>query len=317
MPRILVIHNPTAGRRRAKTLGKFLSLLEDRMGPVRVEATAYRGHARDIARDAVDVDIIVAAGGDGTVNEVVDGLCARGRGARVRGAGDVEPQESGAALPTVAFLPLGTVNVLALELELPRDPARAVAMIERGNVLRVRPGVANGRRFLLMASVGLDARAVAAVTPTLKRWFGKFAYVLGAISAMRAPPPSYQVNVDGVRCEGRMVIVARAQCYAGPFHLTPGGGLRTSELSVVIFKSHGFIAALGYGVALARGCLHRLQDIEIMTGAKIEITGPVYDLKDEPKGELRDEPVQIDGDIAKKLPLSITLDDRTVRFLTP
>ena len=301
MPRILVIHNPTAGRRRARILQRFLRLLaENRGNDIHVEATTHQGHGREIARAADAIDIIVAVGGDGTVNEVVEGLCAR---------------PPGALFPAIAFLPVGTVNVLALELGLPRDPARAVAVIEQGNVLRVRPGIANDRRFLLMASVGLDARAVAAVTAPLKRRFGKLAYLLGAITALKAPPPSFEVRANGAVHEGRMVIAARARCYAGPFKLTPGGGLHTADVTVVIFKSYGILAALRYALAVAMGRLHRLDDVEFLTIsdiqtantqiASIQIDGPEND------------PVQIDGDIATALPLRIALEDREVSILIP
>ncbi|MGY8959846.1 MAG: diacylglycerol/lipid kinase family protein [Alphaproteobacteria bacterium] len=301
MPRILVIHNPTAGRRRARIFQTFLRLLtESGAHEIRVEATMHPGHGREIASVATDVDIIVAVGGDGTVNEIVEGLCAR---------------PPGVAFPAIAFLPMGTVNVLALELGLPRDPARAVDIIEQGAVLRMRPGIANDRRFLLMASVGLDARAVAAVTAPMKRRFGKLAYLLGAVTAMKAPPPFFRVEMNGGLHEGRMVIATRGRCYAGPFKLTPGGGLRTSELNVVIFKSHGILAALRYGLAVAMGRLHRLSDVEILTladiqGADIQITniqinGPEND------------PVQIDGDTGTAVPLSIALADREVSILVP
>jgi diacylglycerol kinase family enzyme len=179
----------------------------------------------------------------------------------------------------------------------------------------MRPGIANDRRFLLMASVGLDARAVAAVTAPMKRRFGKLAYLLGAVTAMKAPPPFFRVEMNGGLHEGRMVIATRGRCYAGPFKLTPGGGLRTSELNVVIFKSHGILAALRYGLAVAMGRLHRLSDVEILTladiqGADIQITsiqinGPEND------------PVQIDGDTGTAVPLSIALADREVSILVP
>ncbi|MEK9724099.1 MAG: diacylglycerol kinase family protein [Rhodospirillaceae bacterium] len=155
--RIRVIHNPVAGRRRRHRLRQLLKMLAASGHSVRARPTAHADDARDIAREVQDVDLIVAAGGDGTVNEIVDGLTADDRQGPV---------------PAVAFLPLGTANVLAWALNLPHRPAALMRMIEQGRTVAVRPGIANDRRFILMASAGLDARAVAAVKTTVKRVLG-------------------------------------------------------------------------------------------------------------------------------------------------
>lgn len=285
---ILVIHNPVAGRRWRGRVDRLFELLAERGFETHVELTAKPGDAREAARIADGIDVIVAAGGDGTVNEVVDGLSAR-------------PADQ--SRPSVAFLPLGTANVLAWELGLPRDPEGVVGLIEAGTAVAVRPGIANGRRFVLMASVGLDARTVSAVKPSVKRALGGGAYVLAAITALGMPAPLYAVTVDSRAFEARTVIVTRARRYGGPFALSPDGGLRTDAIRVVMMRGYGWGAALRYGIALALGRLHRLTDVEMVDGRDIRVTGPDGD------------PVQIDGDVAARLPLVVGLDGRTVSFL--
>jgi len=152
--RVLLIHNPVAGTRRRRRLRKLLRHLERAGHQVRIRITKKRSDAREHARLAEGFDVIVAAGGDGTVNEVVDGLM-------------VKPADE--PLPKVAFLALGTANVLAWELKLPSRPAALARLIEAGNTVAMHPGIVNSRRFILMASAGLDARAVAAVKSLVKR----------------------------------------------------------------------------------------------------------------------------------------------------
>ena len=221
--RVLVIHNPVAGRRKRKRLREFLRILDERGHRTRICLTKKPGDACDVARTTFDVDVIVCAGGDGTVNEVVNGLVAR-------------PERL--PLPTLAFLPLGTANVLAWELDLPaRKAKKMVKQIENNRVLTVRPGVANGQRFFLMASVGLDARAVAAVRPGTKRLFGGGAYVMAAVKALAQPSPSYTVTVDGKSYQAATVIVARAKHYGGPFVLTPDAGIERNSLTILMIIS--------------------------------------------------------------------------------
>jgi diacylglycerol kinase (ATP) len=253
-----------------------------------VRITRAAGDAREHARTADGVDVIVAAGGDGTMSEVVDGLMAK-------------PADE--PLPSVAFLALGTANVLAWELDLPRRPGALVRLIESGATLDVRPGIANARRFLLMASAGLDARAVAAVKTLVKRWFGAAAYVLAAAHVISQPPPRLTVEVDGRPMEASLVIVARSRRYGGPFSLTPDAGITKPTFQVVLLHRHGFGPALAYGLALARGRLHERADVSVVAARAVHVLAD------------GDEPLQVDGDAAGALPLVATLDDRTVRLV--
>lgn len=288
--RILVIHNPIAGRRRKKLLQELVDLLEGGGHQVTVMLTTQQGDACDIAATVADMDIILVAGGDGTVNEVVNGLCRN---------------DQQGPLPTIGFLPLGTANVLVHELGLPHTPKGLFVMLERGNQIRAYPGIANDHRFFLMVSAGLDARAVAGVTSKLKRKIGGGAYVIAAIKALFASPPLFQVNVDGQEHTARTVVISRARYYGGPFVLAPDGGLNTRSLHVILLKSYGFLSALKYGYGLLTGRLRKIKDVEYMTGMEVSVT------------QMTGEPVQIDGDIVTNLPLQVRMESRSIFFLVP
>jgi diacylglycerol kinase family enzyme len=200
---------------------------------------------------------------------------------------------------------MGTANVLAWELGLPRRPDAFVAMLEQDARLAATPAIVNGRPFLLMASAGIDARAVAALDGDTKRLVGGTAYVLAAVKALGQPPPRYTVTVDGRALEAGTVIVTRARRYGGPFVLAPEAGLAEPALHVVAMRGYGWWPSLRYGVALALGRLVNLDDVTAVRGQRVDIHGPVSD------------PVQIDGDVATTLPASISLAGRTVALVVP
>src|SRR5271163_2135811 len=157
---ILVIFNPAAGRGRslAKRLSRVVAELEHQGFTVTVLTTQAPGDAERLAREAdLAFDLIVAAGGDGTVNEVANGIFAASR--------------------PLAVLPLGTGNVLANEIGLPRDPRRLARVIADGTPQPIWPGRAGDRLFLAMTGVGFDAEVLGALNPRLRRRIGKLGYI--------------------------------------------------------------------------------------------------------------------------------------------
>src|SRR3546814_9912518 len=141
---------------------------------------------------------LVAAGGDGTINGVVNGL-------------------AGGGVP-LALLPLGTANVLAAEIGLEESPAGIVRAILRGPAVPIHLGDVNGRHFTLMAGIGLDADVVAAVNPRLKRATGKFAYAVATLQRwLRYRRHRFRIEIDGVPHEAAAAVVANGRYYAGRF----------------------------------------------------------------------------------------------------
>jgi YegS/Rv2252/BmrU family lipid kinase len=282
--RLLVIHNPTAGGwRRKPRFARALAELKRQGCRVEIFRTEARGDAERLARSVRpgEFDLVVAAGGDGTINEVVNGLV-----------------HSGAPL---GIIPLGTANVFASEIGLPAGMRSAAAFIARAPIAAVHVGNANGRCFSLMAGVGFDALVVAGIDGRLKRLCGKCAYVTESfwrMVAWRARP--YRVTVDGERHTASSVIIAKGRYYAGRYMVAPTARLAAPTFQVVLFKRSGRLAVMRYGLALLRDIIPRLPDVTIREGRVVEIEGPL------------DEPVQGDGDIIAALPLRITISERTL-----
>lgn len=290
--RMLILFNPAAGARRRRTLLVALDLLRGLGMRPDVADTARRGHATELARQAAaaGVGVVVAAGGDGTIAEVAAGLAG-----------------SDSAL---GVLPLGTANVLALELGLPRAPDRAAAVLAMGRTALLHPGLArypDGGEllFVQMLGAGFDAAVVHRLPPRLKRVLGKGAYVLQTLREM----PRYRFPPIGVRLDGRAetaasVIVTKGRLYAGRFLLAPGADPRQEGFHVALFRDSGALAALRYAAALPLGLLPRLPGVELVRAREVALDGAGI-------------PAQADGDAAGHLPATIGPAPRPMRIVVP
>jgi diacylglycerol kinase (ATP) len=296
---LLLIVNPTAGRRRRGLVDAVAARVRQEGWSVDVVETKAAGDARRLAEtcDARRYDVIAVAGGDGTINEVINGLAGRNDDT-----------------PAIGIVPLGTANVLAHELGLGFSAAAVARTMVAGRPLLVQPGEAvNGagaRCFSLMAGAGFDAKVVAGVSAPLKRRLGRAAYVWRSlVEARRYRPVRYDVEIDGVRHEASSVIVTRSRHYAGPYVVAPKAALGEPMLHVCLFERWGRSHTFRYGLALLLGRLPRMAGYRVVTGRAVRVSV----LSD--AGELREQPVQIDGDNALTLPVSIGLSAGAVRLL--
>jgi diacylglycerol kinase (ATP) len=298
---VLLIRNPTAGRRRQGLVDAVVRQLEAEGWAVEMVDTTAAGDARRLA-ESHEVDryaVIAVAGGDGTINEVVNGLATRGE-----------------SVPPLAIVPLGTANVLAHELGLAASATAVARTIMSGRAVLVHPGQASGegdpRCFSLMAGAGFDAKVVAGVSAPLKRRFGKAAYVWRSlIETRRYRPVRYAVEIDGAHYETASVIVTRSRHYAGPYVVAPKAALSEPLLHVCLFERWGRRQTLRFGLALLLGRLPHTGGYRVITGRHIKVSVQCD------AGELRRQPVQIDGDDALTLPVSIGLASAAVRLLQP
>ena len=294
----LIVHNPVAGRRRRGLVPAIAHHLAAAGWTVEIVDTQAAGDARRIVStcDAARYSVIAVAGGDGTVNEAVNGLIIRGD----------------AGVP-IAIVPLGTANVLARELGLAFSADGIAATIMTGRALAMQPGIAiadgPARHFSLMAGAGFDAQVVAGVTASLKRRWGKLAYVWrSVIEALRYRPVRYLVEIDGAHHVVASVIVTRARFYAGSYIVAPEATLAVATLHVCLFERWGRLEPLRFGLALLMGWLPRMSGYRVVTGNEVRISVDPCAIR---------EPVQIDGDDALSLPVSIGLAPVSVRVLQP
>jgi len=179
---------------------------------IEVRVTLEKRDARRFVAEAGEVDLLIAAGGDGTVNEMVHGLMDLSRVAR----------------PVLGVVPLGTANDFAIGCGLPRDPEEALTLCMEGKEVPVDVGKANEHWFLNAASIGFGAEITATTPPELKNLLGPAAYaVMGAILAM---------NVHHYR--GTLTMPDREITGAGPMAIVgngrqAGGGVQVAPRALI------------------------------------------------------------------------------------
>jgi diacylglycerol kinase (ATP) len=217
-----IIINPLAGQaEHIAEVHRARALWEAHGWTVDWCATQYAGHAVALAREAAasGCDLVVAAGGDGTVNEVVNGVA----GTRT----------------ALAALPFGTGNVWVRELKLPLRPEAAAAALLDGASYALDLGLAGERYFLLMAGVGFDASVTRSTRPELKRRFGILAYLIQALTIARdVRGTRARIVLDGRPIKGHvlMVVIGNSRLYGGFLQITHHANLTDGLLDVAVIK---------------------------------------------------------------------------------
>ena len=224
--RICVIFNPAARGNKARHFRRQLDAIGSQCA---LKATTAPGDARRLAAEAVGegFDLVVAAGGDGTVNETLNGL------------GEAP---DGFEKTRLGVLPLGTVNVFARELALPLRIEQAWEVLQRGRETRIdlprvefsENGVRRQRYFVQLAGAGWDARAIELVDWSHKKKIGPLAYVIAGLKALRERQPKITVSAGGQSVTGEFVLVGNGRFYGGPVSAFPQADLRDGILDICI-----------------------------------------------------------------------------------
>lgn len=224
--RATIIYNLMSGRpaRRAEEVRRMTGLLDARGIAVDSRATAGPDDATRLAREAVagGVDVIVSYGGDGTLNEIIQGMVG-----------------SRAAL---AVWPGGTANVAARDLGIPFDVNRLADVIAKGKTKRIALGLASAsdqqsskRYFFMMAGIGLDAAIARGVNKKLKRSTGEFAYwVAGFKHMFTGEAQPFVIEVDGKPYESAFALIGNGKGYGGGICITPHAALEEPWFEVYI-----------------------------------------------------------------------------------
>lgn len=281
-----MILNPTARGERARRLQASL----EKMTHSAVWRTTSRcGEAEALARSAVreGFKTIVAAGGDGTVNEVVNGIAGT----------DV----------SLGLLPLGTMNVFATELGLPTgDLARCWTIIQEANARYVDLPRANGKHFVQLAGVGLDAQVVKETSRTFKRSFGPLSYVVSAAQIAARTPPRLRIESENaVTEEGSFVLVGNGRLYGGPFPFFKQAVIDDGLLDVLVFKRLNYIEIVRY-----------MQDVIFSS----QITSPEVEYFQTKSLRVSSEgavPVEVDGELIGNCPVRFDVCAQGLRVFAP
>jgi YegS/Rv2252/BmrU family lipid kinase len=283
----VVILNPAAGS--PESFRNWQERVESIASGCPIRVTSHAGEAEALARRAVEEGFarIVAAGGDGTVNQVANGLAG-----------------NNAAL---GLLPMGTVNVFAMELGLPSHSLELCWNIIQGdNVRLVDLPSANGRFFVQLAGVGLDAQVVKETSLSFKRSFGPLSYLISAAQiAARQPPKLYIESESGSVGEGSLVLIGNGRLYGGPFPFFKRAVIDDGLFDVVVFKRLGYLEIIKYLQDVIFSSDIRAPEIEYFQTSRLRITSE------------QDVPLELDGELAGNCPVDFQIQQKALRVLAP
>ncbi len=300
----LLIHNPNAGNGgvgRRGLLDKARHIFASRGIDADLAETTGPGHATEIAARAAEENrgLVIACGGDGTLNEIVNGLAAHQNGHRV----------------PLALLPGGTANILAKELDLPWDIPRAAERLVHGTVKEIALGLATPldqpekkKYFLSVAGAGPDGMIVYAVNLELKARLGILAYWWeGAREVFRYKFQRFRVTSGERKIDASLVIVGRTQNYGGPFKITTEADLFEDRFEILTLATQSGFRYLSYLPTLWLGKLRGTEGVDFFKADSLVCEpldkNPVY--------------AQIDGEPLARLPVEFRIVPRALKLLVP
>jgi len=281
--RICIIANPAARGVKAR-----LKSLERLTRNVVIKTTKGPGDAEAQTERAVEqgYSTIVAAGGDGTVNEVVNGI--------------------GSSPVALGILPMGTVNVFAMEMGIPLNLVAAWKVIRGKKVRAIDLASANGHLFVQMAGVGVDAQVVQRNNRHVKMMLGPLSYLLTATQVAAEKPPKLRVFCDGRHTvEGSFVLVGNGRFYGGPFSLFNEADMQDGLLDICVFKSMNYLALMRYLRGLVFGSLTKFTDVDYFKASNLIVKSD------------RHVPLEADGELAGHAPVEFSVRHKKLRVLVP
>lgn len=255
--------------------------------------TQRPNHAGELAGEAISAgcDLVLAAGGDGTINEAVNGLV----GSRV----------------LFGVLPSGTANVLANEVGFAGRPDHAAIQLLDAVPARISLGrvdrEGSHRHFLLLAGIGLDARIVKELDLNLKRKIGKLAYWHGGLSQFGRAMPKFRIRVDGIEYKAGFALVTRVRNYGGDFEIARRVRLTDDDFEIIIMQRSEWSHFLKFVLHVATNQLHRMDSVITTRAQRVELSAPdddqVY--------------IQADGEPLWTVPATITTVPDALTLLLP
>jgi YegS/Rv2252/BmrU family lipid kinase len=276
--RIALIINPVSGRAGKLDLSRLEGIATEQGSALDVLGTERAGHAIGLAREAREdgFDLVLAGGGDGTINEVINGLALSDT--------------------PLGIVPLGTVNVLARECGLPLEPEGAFRAALEREPRKIALGHIHAggeeRYFSFVAGAGFDAHVVHGVNAGLKSLIGKGAYIAKAVAALALwKPPRLVVRINGKELDCQMVIASNGRDYGGAFIMAPEADLMQPELDFVLLTDMRPSAMLKFALAFGLGRHLSISGVETLKSKEAMINGKAH--------------IQLDGDYFNTTPAEI------------
>ena len=222
-----LIYNPVSHRFKQSALDQIQNYMDLHGKQLELFPTEYANHAQEIVLDLLPKKprVIIAMGGDGTINEVAQNLIHQ-------------------KIP-LGIIPSGTANVLALELQIPKDPIHAMETILSENIESVHVGQISylsgeqnaSRYFLLMAGVGADAHICKNINTNIKKFLGKGAYGLETIKSLSKKSSCFDLHINGKTYLSQQAIISNSKYYGGQYIVTPDASPSAENFQICTLNS--------------------------------------------------------------------------------
>jgi len=280
--KLAIIFNPAARGEKARSLEEKVRSLT---GPDTPLITSRPGETAELARELAQEghSTIVAAGGDGTINDVVNGIAGL----------DV----------SLGILPIGTMNILACELGLPTTQLEQCWEIIQGGFIRsIDLAMANDQYFVQLAGIGLDALAVRETDLNMRKTIGPISYILAAAQIIGRPAPRLEICFNERETMGGcFVLVGNGRFYGGPLSFFPNAKNDDGLLDVLVFKHQGYLDIIRYLQGVLIGNHADFADIEYRQIHSLRVISD------------RKVPVEIDGEVSFHTPVHLRVGPSKLR----
>jgi diacylglycerol kinase (ATP) len=295
--RICVIYNPMARGGRAQRMRTRLEALGADCSFLPTDAP---GAAITLATEAIEkgFETIVASGGDGTLNEVVNGIANA---------------PDGLNRARLGLMPLGTVNVFAKELCYPVNLERAWRTILRGTEKQIDLGCAEfleggeprKRYFVQLGGAGLDARAIQLVEWKEKQRVGQLAYIFAGLRALREPQPAITCETEHREHVGKLVLLGSGRFYGGMVPVFPQANLTDGKLHACVFEKLNLWVFVRYAMGFISGNVKPPSSVRYLQSKEFKLYSKA------------DVPFELEGDLIGRLPATFSVCDQRIRVIVP
>ncbi len=279
---ITIIINPHAGN---KNIDFIIKKISSKLPDSEIIKTTHAGHATEIAKKTKSKTII-AVGGDGTINETINGILKNKN------------------KPRLGIVPIGTSNMLARALNIPTTIKGSIKTITNRKSRKIDIGCINNRHFTIAAGVGLDAHSYKNVEPKIKKMFGEIAYPISLLNTLfNYAPEKLTIEANKRKIEGYYTLICNIGTFSKIFHLVKSAKDDDGYLDILILKKKDIPNHFKYLLGLITDTHKNFPDIEHIRAKQLKISSK--------KGVLG----HADAELVGKTPFEIKVLHKAIRII--
>jgi len=280
----LLIINPKSGKEEYK---RVVCACLEACSQINIKKTVKKGDAEEFAKNSKEGTIIVA-GGDGTLNEVINGVLKSKKKVKI------------------GLIPIGTSNIVARGFDIPKSTSKALEIIKNNKTTVLDVGKANNKYFLIGAGIGIDAHMYKNVEPLVKRFFGEIAYPIALMKTiMTHEPQKLKVSSGKKKVSCYYALICNIGRFSKVFSVIPNSKHDDGFLDVIIFQNKDIISQFRYCFGLATQKHMNFEDVHTFRAKNIHV------------GSDEEVIVHCDAELIGTTPVNITCEPKAITLIIP